>query len=106
MIPLLFAAAYLTERARIGANFTDPATENIPRMVRFQQIGDATYIAREDAQQPIAGYHGLMVFALSRVVRGARAGGAAAILGSDVGHGAAHRTVARSVSTIVCSSRA
>lgn len=53
-------STYQTERARIGANFTDTATQNIPWMVRFQQIDGATYIEREDAELPIVGYHGLM----------------------------------------------
>lgn len=29
-------------------------------MVRFRQVGDATYIASEDARAPIVGYHGPM----------------------------------------------
>lgn len=53
-------ATFVTRRARIGANFTDAATEQIPWMVRFQQIGGATYIASEDAERPIAGFRGLM----------------------------------------------
>lgn len=53
-------STYQTERARIGANFTDTATQNVPWMVRFQQIGGATYIEREDAEHAIVGYHGLM----------------------------------------------
>jgi hypothetical protein len=51
---------YETERARIGANFTDAATEQIPWMVRFRQVGDVTYIASEVAERPIVGYRGLM----------------------------------------------
>ncbi len=54
------ASTYVTERARIGANFTDAATEKVPWTVRFQQIDGATYIAKEFAEQPIVGYHGLM----------------------------------------------
>lgn len=53
-------STYQTERARIGANFTDTATQNIPWVVRFEQIDDATYIESEDAEQPIVGYHGRM----------------------------------------------
>lgn len=53
-------STYQTERARIGANFTDTATQNTSWMVRFRQAGGATYIEREDAERPIAGYHGLM----------------------------------------------
>lgn len=59
------AATYEVERARIGGNFTDVAAESVPWMVRFQQIGGATYIAQETAEQPIAGYHGLMYTAFS-----------------------------------------
>lgn len=51
---------FVTARARIGGNFTDTACENAAWMVRFQQIGGATYIAREDAEKPITGYHGIM----------------------------------------------
>lgn len=51
---------YVTERARIGGNFTDVAAENVPWMVRFAQIGGATYIAREDAEKPLEGYHKTM----------------------------------------------
>lgn len=51
---------YRTERARIAGNFTDTAMEQVPWMVRFRQVGDATYIASEDAQAPIVGYHGPM----------------------------------------------
>lgn len=51
---------FVTDRARIGANFNDAACENTPWMVRFAQIGGVTYIAREDAEKPIAGYHGTM----------------------------------------------
>jgi hypothetical protein len=53
-------ASYQTERARIGANFTDAATEQVPWMVRFRQVGDLTYIASETAERPITGFHGLM----------------------------------------------
>jgi len=51
---------YTLRRARIGANFTDTATENVPWIVRFEQNGGDTYIAEEDAEKPISGYHGLM----------------------------------------------
>lgn len=51
---------FVTDRARIGANFTDVATESVPWMVRFQQIGGATYIASEAVEKPVAGYHGPM----------------------------------------------
>lgn len=51
---------FVTDRARVGGNFTDGACEHTPWMVRFQQIGGATYIAREDAEKPISGYHGAM----------------------------------------------
>lgn len=51
---------YRTERTRIAGNFTDTAMEQVPWMVRFRQVGDATYIASEDAQAPIVGYHGPM----------------------------------------------
>lgn len=51
---------YQTRRARIGGNFTDDATERVPWMVRFAQIGGATYIAQEQAQAPIVGYRGVM----------------------------------------------
>lgn len=53
-------ATYQTERARIGANFTDVAMEDVSWMVRFQQIDGATYIADERAENRIVGYHGLM----------------------------------------------
>jgi hypothetical protein len=53
-------ATYRTDRARIAGNFTDTAMEQVPWMVRFRQVGGATYIASEDAQAPIVGYHGPM----------------------------------------------
>ncbi len=53
-------SSFATERARIGANFTDSATEGVPWIVRFAQISGATYIASETAEQPIVGFHGLM----------------------------------------------
>ena len=51
---------YALRRLRIGANFTDTATEGVPWMVRFAQNGGNTYIAEEDAEKPIKGYHGVM----------------------------------------------
>jgi hypothetical protein len=53
-------ATFQTRRARIGGNFTDAATQNVAWTVRFTQIDGATYIASEDADGPIVGYHGLM----------------------------------------------
>lgn len=51
---------YTLRRLRIGANFTDTATEGVPWTVRFAQSGGNTYITEEDAEKPISGYHGLM----------------------------------------------
>lgn len=51
---------YVTDRARIGGNFTDKALESAPWIVRFAQIDGATYITSEDAEKPIAGPHGVM----------------------------------------------
>lgn len=48
------------QRARIAGNFTDKATEGVSWMVRFQHVGGATYIATEEAEHSIVGYHGLM----------------------------------------------
>ncbi len=53
-------ATFFVERARIAGNFTDAATMGVSWMIRYRQIGGATYIAQEDAEQPIIGYHGLM----------------------------------------------
>lgn len=51
---------YDVRRLRVGANFTDNATESVPWIVRFAQNGGDTYIAEESAEKPIAGYHGAM----------------------------------------------
>jgi hypothetical protein len=51
---------YAVRRARIGANFTDTATQGVPWLVRFQQAGGVTYIADEHAESEIVGYHGPM----------------------------------------------
>ncbi len=53
-------ATFETDRARIGGNFTDAATESVSWMVRFEQIDGTTYIQSERAESPIVGYHGLM----------------------------------------------
>jgi hypothetical protein len=52
--------SYTLRRARIGANFTDSATQSVPWFVRFRQVGGATYVAEERAEDPIVGYRGLM----------------------------------------------
>lgn len=53
-------ATYEIERARVDGNFTDDAMASVAWMVRFRQMGEATYIATESAQSAIVGYHGPM----------------------------------------------